>query len=336
MPLWNPSPPQGESSAQGLYIIGKPLSPKYGAPQGIAEVVPQKFLLDLFPNAELAYSLRQLRTDYLGPAIRVRRTSDLTTQDIGFLANGDLDVTSLETFVGANDGEISIIYDQSGNGIDLDDISTADRPKIIIAGELQTSNNFPAIDFDGLNDFILSTNSLPTPASHLFVFGVWEKTILEPDNAVFNLQTPNENPDRVSAFAPFRDGRIIWEPGNNTTENLETAASFNDFLQHQYTFTKTAGTNRQIIRRDGIELAAKTQVSSSTILNRVALGSLGSVTSSAAMLWQELVFYDTDRFSDIIPIETNLDDYWMALSKWIDDLNNIFVTDEGKNLVFVP
>ena len=32
--MWNPSPPQGESSSQGLYIIGKPLSPKYGAPQG--------------------------------------------------------------------------------------------------------------------------------------------------------------------------------------------------------------------------------------------------------------------------------------------------------------
>ena len=34
--LWHPSPPQGESSAQGLNIIGKPLSPKFGAPQGIA------------------------------------------------------------------------------------------------------------------------------------------------------------------------------------------------------------------------------------------------------------------------------------------------------------
>ena len=56
-------------------------------------------LLDLFPNAAAAYSLRKLRAAYSGSAVRVRRSSDNTEQDIGFDANGDLDSTALLAFV---------------------------------------------------------------------------------------------------------------------------------------------------------------------------------------------------------------------------------------------
>ena len=41
-------------------------------------------LLDTYPNAAVAYSLRKLRTAYTGAAIRVRRSSDNAEQDIGF------------------------------------------------------------------------------------------------------------------------------------------------------------------------------------------------------------------------------------------------------------
>jgi len=41
-----------------------------------------------------AYSLRKLRSAYTGSAIRVRRSSDSTEQDIGFV-NNELDTVSL-------------------------------------------------------------------------------------------------------------------------------------------------------------------------------------------------------------------------------------------------
>ena len=56
-------------------------------------------LLDLFPNAAAAYSLRKLRAAYSGAAVRVRRSSDNTEQDIAFDANGNLDTSSLLSFV---------------------------------------------------------------------------------------------------------------------------------------------------------------------------------------------------------------------------------------------
>jgi len=56
-------------------------------------------LLDLFPNAAAAYSLRKLRAAYSGSAVRVRRSSDNTEQDIGFTTQGELDTASLLSFV---------------------------------------------------------------------------------------------------------------------------------------------------------------------------------------------------------------------------------------------
>jgi hypothetical protein len=76
---------------------------------------PAALLLDTYPGAAAAYSLRKLRTAYTGAAIRVRRSSDNTETDIGFVANV-LDTATLLTFCGAGNGFIRTWYDQSGNG----------------------------------------------------------------------------------------------------------------------------------------------------------------------------------------------------------------------------
>lgn len=57
-------------------------------------------LLDSYSGAGVAFSLRKLKSDYAGSAIRVRRSSDNTEQDIGFVGN-QLDTASLHSFVGS-------------------------------------------------------------------------------------------------------------------------------------------------------------------------------------------------------------------------------------------
>ncbi len=37
MTLWHPDPPQGFSTEQGLIIIGRPIIPLIGSPQGLGE-----------------------------------------------------------------------------------------------------------------------------------------------------------------------------------------------------------------------------------------------------------------------------------------------------------
>ena len=65
-------------------------------------------------SSAAAFGLRKLRFDYTGSAIRVRRSSDNTEQDIGFTSTGDLNTAALLTFVGGSNGFITNWYDQSG------------------------------------------------------------------------------------------------------------------------------------------------------------------------------------------------------------------------------
>lgn len=104
-------------------------------------------LLDLYPNAAAAYSVRKLRSAYSGAAIRVRRSSDNAEQDIGFTGTGDLDETALTAFVGANDGFVVTWYDQSGNGLDVSQLNPVAQSRIVISGVVQQAG----IYFNGTN-----------------------------------------------------------------------------------------------------------------------------------------------------------------------------------------
>jgi hypothetical protein len=105
------------------------------------------YLLDTYSGAAAAYSLRKLRTAYTGNAIRVRRSSDNTSQDIGFKADGTLDTTTLLSFVGAGNGFVSIWYDQSGNGRNSTQSTILYQPRIVNSGVVEVFNSKPSLKF---------------------------------------------------------------------------------------------------------------------------------------------------------------------------------------------
>jgi hypothetical protein len=114
-------------------------------------------LLDDYPNATAAYSLRKLRNGYSGSCIQVRRSSDNTTLNIGF-SNNVIDTTSLLTFCGVSDGFVSIWYDQSGNSKDAIQNTLANQPKIVTAGVVITINGKPSLQVDN-TDFLSFTTT---------------------------------------------------------------------------------------------------------------------------------------------------------------------------------
>jgi hypothetical protein len=121
----------------------------------IGTCVSSTLLLDGL-NSSAAYSLRRLRTAYLGAAINVRRSSDGATQDIGFV-NNELDTASLLAFVGTGNGFVTTWYDQSGNGRNATQATSGEQPQIVDSGAVITMSCRPALRFDG-ND-ILNTPS---------------------------------------------------------------------------------------------------------------------------------------------------------------------------------
>lgn len=92
------------------------------------------YLLDQYSGAAAAYSLRKLDCDYSGYAVRVRRSSDNTEQDIGFTATGDFDTSSLKSFVSSNSGYVVTWYDQSGNTRNFTQSTAGSQPLIIDNG----------------------------------------------------------------------------------------------------------------------------------------------------------------------------------------------------------
>jgi hypothetical protein len=118
-------------------------------------------LLDIYAGSQAAYSLRLLRAGYTGAAVQVRRSSDNTTQDIGF-SGVDLDTSALTTFCGAGDGFVARFYDQAGSN-DLIQNSTSAQPQIVNSGSVITENGKPAIQYDGSNDFLATSAFAPNP-----------------------------------------------------------------------------------------------------------------------------------------------------------------------------
>lgn len=124
-------------------------------------------LLDTYSGAAVAYSLRKLSSAYSGSAIRVRRSSDNTEQNIGFNASGNLDTIALTSFVGAGNGFVTTWYDQSGNGRNSVQSVAANQPLIVSAGVVSATG----IRFDGSNDRLVSasTFTLLRPATAIGV-----------------------------------------------------------------------------------------------------------------------------------------------------------------------
>lgn len=117
-----------------------------------------KYLLTEYTGATVAFSLRKLKADYTGNAIKVRRSSDNAEQNIGFTTDGNLDEASLTSFVGANDGFLVTWYDQSGNANDATQSTAANQPKIVNAGTIYRINNRPTVKFDGGDTMSLTSS----------------------------------------------------------------------------------------------------------------------------------------------------------------------------------
>lgn len=102
-----------------------------------------KRFLDLYTGSIAAYSLRRLRTSHTGSAVRVRRASDNTEQDIGFDADGHFHISALDDFCSGTNGFVTVWYDQSPYNHDLLQSDTTLQHLIYLnsSGVATTNNN---------------------------------------------------------------------------------------------------------------------------------------------------------------------------------------------------
>ena len=132
-----------------------------------ASVPTFSYLLDTYSGASVAYSLRKLSSTYTGNCIRVRRSSDNTEQNIGFV-NNVLDEASLLTFCGAGNGFVTTWYDQSGNSKNATNSTAITQPQIVTSGVVNKIGSLPVMNT--LNKDLVNTQTNSTTQATFSVF----------------------------------------------------------------------------------------------------------------------------------------------------------------------
>jgi len=133
---------------------------RVGIRGSVSQNQTQSLLLDTYSGAVVAYSLRKINSTYTGSAIRVRRSSDNTEQNIGFNADGTLNTLSLLAFVGSGNGFVTTWYDQSANSRNAYQTTAAYQPFIVNAGSIVTNGGKPAIRNTSNGGFFIDNVSI--------------------------------------------------------------------------------------------------------------------------------------------------------------------------------
>ena len=173
-------------------------------------------LLDTYP-ATAAYSLMKLRTAYSGSSIKVRRSSDNTEQDIGFVDN-ELDTVSLLSFVNGGDGFVVAWYDQQGSN-NLIETAAARQPRIVNSGSLELLNGKPAIYSNGSNSLQSTTNTINVIGTN-GVQSVFAAAQIDNDSSIF-VSYINGGDNLLYPIGYFNSvgGLVINPQGSNPESN---------------------------------------------------------------------------------------------------------------------
>ena len=213
------------------------------------------YLVDDY-SPQAAYSMRLLSSTYVGSAIRVRRTSDSSEQDIGF-SGDDFDTSSLATFCSGTTGVITTWYDQSGNGNDLTETTAANQATIYTGGATVAFGNGYAGSYDGSNDRLTGSGlgALNGGACSVFVAAQQNTSAVAPilegrnglgaDRISFRLDVDGTS---NSAFRVRNSGGTNYDAGNSTnlsTSTIYLQSFFMDASKNMSVFDNgaTGGTN---------------------------------------------------------------------------------------------
>ena len=253
-------------------------------------------LLDTYSGAAVAYSLRLLRAEYSGSAIRVRRSDDNAEQNIGF-RNNVLDTSALTTFCGSSDGFVVTWFDQSGNANNLTQSTASSQAKIVGEGSVILEDEKPTLEFDGSNDFMLSdsiSSNQPISYFHLRRY----RTTDQVKNAL------TFSNDAGFAWGDYFDGGVLRayfgstgaiSAGYNTNRNL---------------WSVIANGSNSTISLNGSSTEASL---GNNNIDQISLGRRGAPIQgvNAAINCQELVLYLSDvGTTNFEGIETNINDHY--------------------------
>jgi len=268
--------------------IARPISAALARPMtGRAE--EEGSLLDQYPGAAAAYSLRKLRAGYSGPCVRVRRSSDNAEQD--FTASQITDGT-LVSFCGTGDGLVTTWYDQSGNSNDATQTTASEQPRIVTAGVLVTENGRPALGFDGVDDFLqapILTSYWNNAHASIMVFNFISASGFMAGG--FNASTTDRERYRPNTYNRMSMNPSIISSGQSLASYLYNGVN-NGGLMEPFVNSVLQNTANQTTEFSDLQL--------------FDLGASVDFENYANCIIQEVILYATDQSANREAIEQNI------------------------------
>ncbi|OSZ79259.1 hypothetical protein CAP35_13680 [Chitinophagaceae bacterium IBVUCB1] len=257
---------------------------------------PEPLLLDMVQGASAALSLRKLRKDYTGAAVRIRRSSDNAEQDIGF-SGKDFNMSAFNSFVGGGTGYIVTFYDQTGNGRHFTQSSASDQMQVIATSALTTKPH------------------ISTPGGGYFCSGF---TINNRTFTVFMVQRSNQanytallasytNPSLNHSFLSMVDNVwISWGNGDGSSQGYMMAGGVTALNNNLVAAIKGDGTSS---RKTYINGVLNNDGGSAANLNFTP--QLGYGYSGFRGFWGDIIFYPTGLAqADVIQAQQNQMTYY--------------------------
>jgi len=281
-----------------------------------------KLLLDAFPNAHSAFSVRKLRADYSGYAMKVRNVYDQTA-DIAFDDNGFVSASSptanlsagtgatLDAFIdSSNDGHVHTWYDQSGNGRNATDAtnpffaSAANQPKIYTSGSLETSgsgNATAALLFDSADKLHVDNASLNLGSFSAFL--VFNQTAAGNTSQWFMSSTSgNYLGNLMTSLVQY----FYYDAGGSEAVISANDGGSLDVKRRLHSYL--ASTSQQTIIENGTSASDASPSAATDALtgsdtqtgigNMIGYGTTGHI--------QEVIFYPTDQIANNAGIVENI------------------------------
>lgn len=253
-------------------------------------------------SAHAAYSVaRKLRDAYSGSAIRVRRSSDSALQDIGF--SGDaLDESALTTFIGANDGYVATIYDQSGKGLNLT-AGVGNQSRIVNAGTVIKDNGKPALEVTSSTYYNNTAGTETISSSTATLLGVANLGTADGTNYVKNIIGYGGNSNN--------EDHPMLRAGKFNVAGDKNKPSFTCYASGDAAISASANTAQMLL------IGIGNGTSNSLYENN---NSKVSATASGSLL------VDDDRVAIMTQINSvgtfnQIDDYWQEGVVWLSDLD---------------
>jgi hypothetical protein len=269
-------------------------------------------LLDIYPNAAVAYSLRKLTAGYTNGAIKVRRSSDNAEADIGFTETGNLDTAALLAFTGSSaldNGFITTWYDQSGNGKNATQTTAINQPQIVSSGSVLLQNGKPCAKFDGANDSLQSPNTVAVNGlSNLHFY-----TVVQTTDTIINFESKciyhfPETGSWGQVFLALAQNSFFARFGTSQVNNTLNQSITSSTSLRLLTTYKNSTTDFIDVNNTNV-LTATGKLS--TIANTESFFNLGKGTTLFANAnISEFVVYSTNQVSNNSAINTNIKNFY--------------------------